>query len=109
MMCQGFGALPTRNFSSGQFEGAENISGEVLRQTMLSRGGDCETSHACMAGCTIRSSNIFGDVDGRQSSRRWNTNHRPDGLQPGIDGYVARDCRSMTWADDQLARPGVAQ
>lgn len=65
MMCQGFGALPTRNFSSGQFEGAENISGEVLRQTLLNRGGDCETSHACMAGCTIRSSNVFGDVDGK--------------------------------------------
>jgi aldehyde:ferredoxin oxidoreductase len=66
MMCQGFGSLPTRNFSSGQFEGAENISGEVLRQTMLNRGGDCETSHACMAGCTIRSSNVFGDVNGKE-------------------------------------------
>jgi aldehyde:ferredoxin oxidoreductase len=65
MMCQGFGALPTRNFSNGQFEGAENISGEVLRQTMLKRGGDCETSHACMAGCTIRSSNVFGDANGK--------------------------------------------
>lgn len=65
MMCQGFGALPTRNFSNGQFEGAENISGEVLRQTLLKRGGDCETSHACMAGCTIRSSNVFGDVNGK--------------------------------------------
>jgi aldehyde:ferredoxin oxidoreductase len=66
MMCQGFGALPTRNFSAGQFEGAENISGEVLRQTLLNRDGDCDPSHACMAGCTIRSSNVFGDVNGKQ-------------------------------------------
>ena len=64
-MCNSFGALPTRNFSRGEFEGAETISGEFMRETMLARGGDCETSHACMAGCTIRSSNIWGDEDGR--------------------------------------------
>ncbi len=84
MMCQGFGSLPTRNFSSGQFEGAEKISGEVLRQTLLERGGDCEVSHACMAGCTIRSSNVFGDVE-RQGGgiAAGIRDHRPDGLQPG--------------------------
>lgn len=65
MMCQSFGCLPTRNFSDGQFEGAEEISGEALRQTMLNRGGECDTSHACMAGCTIRSSNVYGDVNGK--------------------------------------------
>jgi aldehyde:ferredoxin oxidoreductase len=31
----------------------------------LKRGGDCETTHACMAGCTIQSSNVFGDVNGK--------------------------------------------
>jgi aldehyde:ferredoxin oxidoreductase len=65
MMCQGFGSLPTRNFSAGQFEGAETISGEFMRQRLQQRGGDCETSHACMAGCTIRSSNVYGDPDGK--------------------------------------------
>lgn len=65
MMCNGFGALPTRNFSAGQFEGAENISGEIMRQMLLDRNGACETSHACMAGCTIKSSNVFGDVNGK--------------------------------------------
>ena len=64
LMCNSFGALPTKNFSSGQFQGAENISGETMRQTMLKRGGDCETTHACMAGCTIRSSNVYGDENG---------------------------------------------
>lgn len=64
-MTQGFGALPTRNFSAGQFEGAEQLSGEFMRQRLLQRGGDCDTSHACMAGCTIRSSNVYGDEDGK--------------------------------------------
>ena len=66
MMCQGFGSLPTRNFSRGQYEAAEKISGEFLRETLLNRGGDCDPSHACMAGCTIRSSNVFGDINGKE-------------------------------------------
>ena len=65
LMCNSFGALPTRNFSDGQYEGAEALSGEVLRQTILERDGECETTHACMAGCTIQSSNIYGDVNGK--------------------------------------------
>jgi aldehyde:ferredoxin oxidoreductase len=64
-MCDGFGGLPTRNFSSGQFDGVEKISGEYMRQILLQRGGDSETTHACMAGCTIRCSNIFGGEDGK--------------------------------------------
>lgn len=63
-MCNSFGGLPTRNFSSGQFEGAEQLSGEFMRERLLHRGGDCDTSHACMAGCTIRSSNVYGDQEG---------------------------------------------
>ncbi len=64
-MSNGFGGLPTRNFSSGQFEGAERVSGELMRQQQLERDGDCEVSHACMAGCTIRSSNVYGGPDGK--------------------------------------------
>ncbi|MBW8011560.1 MAG: aldehyde ferredoxin oxidoreductase [Chloroflexi bacterium] len=59
-----FGGLPTRNFSSGQFEGSENISGENMRELLLKRGGASKTTHACMAGCTIRCSNVFGSDDG---------------------------------------------
>ena len=58
------GALPTRNFSNGRFEGFETISGEFMRERLLQRGGDCEPSHACMAGCVIRSSNTYGGEDG---------------------------------------------
>ncbi|MBN1148213.1 MAG: aldehyde ferredoxin oxidoreductase [Anaerolineales bacterium] len=64
-MSDGFGGIPTRNFSEGKFEGAEKISGEAMRQAMLDRGGECEITHACMAGCVIRSSNVYCDVDGK--------------------------------------------
>lgn len=66
MMCDLYGALPTRNFSSGRFEGAEKISGETLRDELLRRGGKSNTTHACMAGCTIRCSNVFGSEDGKE-------------------------------------------
>jgi len=64
-MCNAIGGIPTRNFSAGQFEGVEGISGEALRQKMLDRNGECEISHACMAGCAIQCSNVFGDKDGK--------------------------------------------
>lgn len=64
-MCQAFGSLPTRNFSAGQFEHAETISGEFLRETILQRGGAGKASHACMPGCTIQCSNVYVDQDGQ--------------------------------------------
>jgi len=64
-MSNGFGGLPTRNFSRGTFEKVEEISGETMRQLLLERGGESETTHACMAGCTIRCSNVFGGEDGK--------------------------------------------
>ena len=63
-MALGFGALPTRNFSVGQFEGFETVSGEYMREAILERGGDGETTHACMPGCTIRCSNNYANKDG---------------------------------------------
>lgn len=64
-MSDGFGALPTRNFSAGHFEQVETISGEYMRDMLLRRGGESNPTHACMAGCTIRCSNIFGGEDGK--------------------------------------------
>lgn len=64
-MCHGFGALPTRNFTRGDFEHAEDITGESMREVLLERGGESETTHACMAGCTIRCSNVYGGEDGK--------------------------------------------
>lgn len=42
------GGLPTRNFSAGQFEGAEKISGQVMRDTILVDRGGC---YACPIRC----------------------------------------------------------
>ncbi len=64
MMANNVGVLPTRNFSSGQFEDAEKLSGEHLRETLLSRRKKSETTHACMAGCVIQSSNVMTTEDG---------------------------------------------
>lgn len=64
-MCDGFGALPTRNFSAGRFEQAETLSGEYMRQLLLRRGGESQTTHACMPGCAIQCSNVYGGEDGK--------------------------------------------
>ena len=64
-MSDGFGGLPTHNFSEGHFDKVEDISGETMREFLLTRGKPSETSHACMAGCTIKCSNIFGGEDGK--------------------------------------------
>ncbi len=63
LFCNRLGGLPTRNFSSGQFEAAEAISGEHLRKRLLARPKS-EPSHACMAGCAIRCSNVMTDDNG---------------------------------------------
>jgi aldehyde:ferredoxin oxidoreductase len=64
-MSDGFGGMPSYNFSKGHFEQVEDISGETMRDFLLARGKPSETSHACMAGCTIKCSNIFGGDDGK--------------------------------------------
>jgi aldehyde:ferredoxin oxidoreductase len=65
MMCDGFGGLPTRGFSAGQFEGVEKISGEAMHDLLVERGGESNTTHACMPGCIILCSNCFGDAQGK--------------------------------------------
>lgn len=60
-LCNGFAGLPTRNFSQGTFEEVEKIAGEQLRAMLLERGERAKTTHACMAGCSIRCSNVVSD------------------------------------------------
>ncbi|MBN1317119.1 MAG: aldehyde ferredoxin oxidoreductase C-terminal domain-containing protein, partial [Anaerolineales bacterium] len=55
------GGLPTRNYSSGNFDGKDKISGETIRDLNLSRNGDI--SHGCMPGCVIKCSNVYNDAD----------------------------------------------
>jgi aldehyde:ferredoxin oxidoreductase len=57
------GAFPTRNFSEGSFEAADNLTGQRLREITLARGGKVGTT--CMAGCVIACCNVFVDVDGK--------------------------------------------
>jgi len=56
------GALPTRNFSRGSFEAAEEISGENLAKIQSQRGG--KTGHICQNGCPIGCSNVYLDEKG---------------------------------------------
>ncbi len=56
------GGLPTRNFSSGRFEGADKISGETIAEVTTSRGG--KMGHPCHPGCIIKCSNIINKADG---------------------------------------------
>jgi aldehyde:ferredoxin oxidoreductase len=58
------GALPTRGFSEGRFEGAEKISGEHLVETIRQRGGSGKPWHSCMPGCIILCSNVYADEKG---------------------------------------------
>ncbi|MBI3161539.1 MAG: aldehyde ferredoxin oxidoreductase [Chloroflexi bacterium] len=64
-LTQRFAAIPVHNFSRGTFDDVEKVSGESLREFTLTRGKPSDPSHACMAGCTIKCSNVFGGEDGR--------------------------------------------
>ncbi len=55
------GALPTRNFQSGQFDGHDKISGETMYDTIVERGG--KPKHNCHTGCVIQCSQIYNDAD----------------------------------------------
>jgi aldehyde:ferredoxin oxidoreductase len=59
------GALPTRNFTSGRFEGASRISGEMINELCKKRGGGM-TGHSCSHGCIIKCSNVFPKPDGTE-------------------------------------------
>ena len=57
------GGLPTRNFTSGQYEGHDRISGEALHDTIVKRQG--KPSHNCHPGCIIRCSQVYNDEQGK--------------------------------------------
>ncbi|WP_448874531.1 aldehyde ferredoxin oxidoreductase family protein [Desulfobulbus propionicus] len=56
------GGMPTKNFTKGQFEGHEAISGETMYDTIVARGG--KPKHNCHPGCVIQCSQIYADVKG---------------------------------------------
>jgi aldehyde:ferredoxin oxidoreductase len=57
------GGLPTRNFTDGQCEHHEAISGETMHDTIVARGG--KPRHGCHAGCVIQCSQVYNDQAGQ--------------------------------------------
>jgi len=60
------GGLPTRNFSSGRFEGAGGIAGEAIFDGINKRLGKETYNHACSPGCIIQCSNTWYKPDGTE-------------------------------------------
>jgi aldehyde:ferredoxin oxidoreductase len=64
------GGLPTRNFTAGSLVDASKetfkLGGVFIREQTLERGGEGETTHACMPGCQIQCSNVYPDADGKE-------------------------------------------
>ncbi len=57
------GGYPTRNFSSGRFEGTDKISGETMHEIISKRGG--KTTHSGCTTCIIQCSNEYVDENGK--------------------------------------------
>ena len=57
------GALPTKNYSIGQFEKADAICGEHMEE-MLKKRPKALMTHNCMDGCIISCSNVYTDDRG---------------------------------------------
>lgn len=62
------GAYPTYNFKTGQFAGAEKISGETQAELESQRGGN--PTHGCHRGCVMRCSGVFVDKDGNYLTKQ---------------------------------------
>jgi len=65
-MVNRLGFLPTRNFSSGQFEFADNFTGPRVAKLIEERGGCGKNGTPCIPSCTIMCSKVFPDKDGRK-------------------------------------------
>lgn len=67
MLCNEIGILPTRNFSSGRFEKAEEIGGEKVAAMIAERGGKGRSGMPCIRGCVISCSNVFPSAAGKKT------------------------------------------
>jgi aldehyde:ferredoxin oxidoreductase len=72
-----FGVLPTRNFRHSQFEGAERISGEALRDSYLVKNAAC---WSCPIACTRISKTDKVEGEGPEFETAW-----AFGAQCGVD------------------------
>jgi aldehyde:ferredoxin oxidoreductase len=64
-VCNALGILPTRNFSKGQFEQVDAISGETIAELIDKRAGEGRKGQPCIQGCAIQCSNVFPDPAGK--------------------------------------------
>ncbi|CAB1060720.1 Tungsten-containing aldehyde:ferredoxin oxidoreductase (EC [Olavius sp. associated proteobacterium Delta 1] len=64
-VCNALGILPTRNFSEGQFDQVDAISGETIAELIDQRGGMGRKGQPCIEGCVIQCSNVFPDPEGQ--------------------------------------------
>jgi aldehyde:ferredoxin oxidoreductase len=62
---QSMGCLTTKNFSAGQFEGAQPISGEHLAELLAERP-NAAAKHSCMVGCIVNCSQVYTDAEGNE-------------------------------------------
>jgi len=56
------GSMPSKNYSSEQTEGFENLSGQAIEKINEERGGSMD---GCMPGCIVRCSVVYNDADGK--------------------------------------------
>ena len=56
------GAFPTKNFRTGRFDHAQDISGEKMVELIKKRGG--VVSEGCHPGCVIKCSQVYNDKNG---------------------------------------------
>ncbi|MGD8882303.1 MAG: aldehyde ferredoxin oxidoreductase C-terminal domain-containing protein [Desulfobacterales bacterium] len=64
-VCNALGILPTRNFSAGQFEQVDAISGETIAELIDQRAGEGRKGQPCIQGCAIQCSNVFPNPEGK--------------------------------------------
>jgi aldehyde:ferredoxin oxidoreductase len=62
-MLNEMGAITTKKYFQGRFEGADKISGEYIADLMKSRP-NAKNSHRCMSSCVISCSNVIVDEKG---------------------------------------------
>jgi aldehyde:ferredoxin oxidoreductase len=67
MAANALGLLTTRNFSVGQFEHAEAISGDRVAEVIGERNGEGRSGTLCVRGCVIQCSNVFPDPSGKKT------------------------------------------
>ena len=121
------GGYPTRNFKTGQFEGATKISGESQAELEVKRGGT--PTHGCHRGCVIQCSGIYNDKDGNYLTKQpeyetvwshgghcgisdldtiatldyWDDNIGVDTIEMGVAVGVAMDAGVVPFGDNEGA------